>query len=117
VQLPALDPHEGGARGGPAPLGGQQDDVFVTVTIQLRNTGPRAVAYAAADFHLQLGTGPHPSQEVASSDSVGSGELRPGTAVEAHLVFVGQRGNHSTELLWQPRTGNDPVEHAWLVDL
>ena len=117
VELNAVDQQDVGVRGGPEPLGGQQDDEFLTVYIDLRNTGTRSVPYAPADFHVQVGTGTHMSEELANSDSLGSGELMPGEAVESHLVFAVQRGNHTTELTWEPLTWKGAVEHAWLVDL
>jgi hypothetical protein len=117
VELNAVDQQDVGVRGGPEPLSSQQDDVFLTVYIDLRNTGTRSVPYAPADFHVQVGTGKHMSEELANSDSLGIGELMPGEAVESHLVFAVQRGNHTTELTWEPLTWKDTVEHAWLLDL
>jgi hypothetical protein len=93
------------------------DSEYLTVHLQLRNTGTSYARYDFSDFHVQVGTGNNMREEAAIISSLGSADLAPGDSVGSNLVFTVRPGNHAVMLTWSPLLGADMHEYTWLLEL
>lgn len=97
-------------------------NIFIVVHVKIVNNSTGEVDYNSFDFHVRSGAGNITDEEVAPStytanNQLNSGKLSAGGKVEGDIVFQVKKGDHASELTWQPSFLGNAGDNAWNLGL
>jgi hypothetical protein len=93
------------------------------VHVKLVNNGSDEKSYNGFEFHVRSGTGNITDEEILSPRSytvnnrLNSGKLSAGGTVEGDIVFQVPKGDHKSQLTWQPSFFGNAGDNAWNLGL
>ncbi len=96
---------------------------FVVVHIKMVNNGSSEQDYNPFDFHVKSGTGNITDMEIVvpssytANNQLQSGKLSARGTVEGDIVFQAPRGDHKSELTWQPSFFGNSGDNGWYLGL
>lgn len=83
----------------------QEGFEFVTVTVQIENTGSNALRYDTLDFKMVNSLGQiSPAELCPSKSALGMGSIKPGKSKEGTLVFQQPVGDQKLRLIYKNST-------------
>jgi len=98
-------------------------NIYIVVHVKMVNNSTGEVDYNPLDFHVRSGSGNItdidfvvPSTYTANNQ-LNSGKLSAGGNVEGDLIFQVRKGDHKTQLTWQPSFLGNAGDNAWNLGL
>jgi hypothetical protein len=97
-------------------------NIFIVVHVKITNNSTGEVDYNEFDFHVRSGSGNITDSDVSPStytanNLLNSGKLSAGGSVEGDIVFQVKKGDHASELTWQPNFLGNAGDNAWSLGL
>jgi Domain of unknown function (DUF4352) len=96
---------------------------FIVVHVKIVNHSTGEVDYNPFDFHVRSGAGNITDEEFSvpstytGNNELSSGKLSAGGNVEGDLIFQVKKGDHASQLTWQPSFFGNAGENAWNLGL
>ncbi len=96
---------------------------FIVVHVKITNNSSSEVDYNPFDFHVRSGSGNITDEEVVppstytGNNELNSGKLSSGGTVEGDIIFQVPKGDHASELTWQPSFFGNAGDNAWSLGL
>ncbi len=96
---------------------------FIVVHVKIVNNSTGEVDYNPFDFHVRSGAGNITDEEFGApstytaNNMLSSGKLSAGGNVEGDLIFQVKKGDHKTQLTWQPSFLGNAGDNAWNLGL
>jgi hypothetical protein len=96
---------------------------FIVVHVKIVNNSTGEVDYNPFDFHVRSGSGNITDEEFGApstytaNNMLSSGKLSAGGNVEGDLIFQVKKGDHASQLTWQPNFLGNAGDNAWNLGL